>query len=391
MAIITRIRNGVKYLYESIYIGNGKHKETCLGRLDENGELIPSKKKSTSDVEKDSGAVNREDNRKEVHNKIAPMFSGKLTNTLGRARTIGSKDAFGVLKINGLNIFAPDNIQQIGVGTAKIFRYAVAEFTKHNRRNALKNEIRYRVFLDVKDFATANGVDINSINAMKNFRRKLSKHLETLRTAGVSWTEKVQGKEQRYSGLNYIGKYDLKGNTLEIEFTVTIAEYLTLLPLIQYPRSLYKVDDKDFNAFAIGEAMCIHYSQDNNVIRGTEGKLTVETLLTYTSFPSYNQLKLQRSGWEKNIKEPLENALDKLTQCGFIKKWEYCYKGGIEIPDDEMRLKNFTYREFLSLVVKFEISNFSPHETRTIEIVKKKAQEEKNTSKRQTTTRSKSL
>lgn len=49
MAIITRIRNGVKYLYERKYIGfkdgKRKYKEIVLGRLDENGNLIPSKKK----------------------------------------------------------------------------------------------------------------------------------------------------------------------------------------------------------------------------------------------------------------------------------------------------------------------------------------------------------
>ena len=49
MAIITRIRNGKKYLYEETYIGikdgKRKYKSKCLGRIDENGELIASKKK----------------------------------------------------------------------------------------------------------------------------------------------------------------------------------------------------------------------------------------------------------------------------------------------------------------------------------------------------------
>ena len=48
MAIITRKRNGVKYVYEEIYLGikdgKRKYKSRCLGHLDESGELILSKK-----------------------------------------------------------------------------------------------------------------------------------------------------------------------------------------------------------------------------------------------------------------------------------------------------------------------------------------------------------
>ena len=48
MAIITRIVNGKKYLYEETYIGikdgKQKYKSKCLGHLDEDGNLIPSKK-----------------------------------------------------------------------------------------------------------------------------------------------------------------------------------------------------------------------------------------------------------------------------------------------------------------------------------------------------------
>ena len=48
MAIIKRKRGNVIYLYEVTYVGikDGKqqYKEKCLGHLDENGDLIPSKK-----------------------------------------------------------------------------------------------------------------------------------------------------------------------------------------------------------------------------------------------------------------------------------------------------------------------------------------------------------
>ena len=307
---------------------------------------------------------------------LSLMFSGKATNVLARARTKGKFDpATRAVTIEGVNIFSPESVQKIGVGTAKIFRYAVAEFTKRNHQNATGEKINVRIFLDVEDFAKANGINIDSESAMKNFRFKLKKSLETLRYSGISWTEKVKGQPKSYSGMNYIGKYELKSNSLMIEFTISMAEYLTSLPLLNYPRSLYKLDDRDFNAFAIGEAMCIHYSQDNNVIRQTEGKLRVETLLKYTSFPNYEELKAQKRSWEERVKEPFENALDHLTKNGFLKDWKYCHNGGIEITDEEIKTGIInSYEKFISLIIKFELNDYDDSKIRAIEITEKKAE-----------------
>ena len=396
MAIIKRKRGNVIYVYEQNYKGfeNGKrkYKEKCLGHLDEDGNLIPSKKNQRKAI-KDTPAelVLKTTTTKVIirpkpvetpplHRRASfhsPMFNGKAITALGKSRTRGKIDEFsGTVKVEGVNIFTPESTFKIGVGTAKIFRYAVAEFTKHNSQNATKGNINYNIFLDVEDFAQANGVNINSVDAMKNFRCKLKKNLETLRYSGVSWEEKIKGKNKSFGGMNYIGKYDLKGNTLEIEFTVTMAEYLTSLPLIQYPRALYSLDDQDYNAFAIGEAMCIHYSQDNNVVRKTECKLKVETLLKYTSFPTWEEIKEKELGWEQKVKEPFERALDVLTQCGFLKDYSYCYEGGIEISDEEMRAGIIdSYKKFISLIVKYELNDFAPHQQRLAEITQKKAEQ----------------
>ena len=307
------------------------------------------------------------------------MFSGKAINALARTRTIGYFEPLGgQLVVDGVNIFSPESVQKIGVGTAKIFRYAVAEFTKHNEKNAKGEKIKQRLLLDVKDFAAANEVDITSIDAMKNFRRKLKNSLNTLLKSPVSWEEKIKGKEATFSGMNYIGAYDLKADTLNIEFTLKMAEYLTSLPLIEYPRSLYALDDREYNTFAIGESMCIHYSIDNNVIRRTEGKLKVETLLKVASFPSYEELKKHRWSWERKVKEPFENCLEKLYQCGFLKKWKYCYAGDIEITDKEMRAGAIeSYEKFISLIVKYELNNYENYETRAKKIAEKKAEKMK--------------
>ena len=335
----------------------------------------------------------------EIHEKFAEYlgkskpvslsYNGDAIEALALVRGRGKISPYTeVLDVNGVNIFAPESALKIGAGAVKIYRYAVSEFTKRNHCNSNDERLKLRYILDVKDFAKANGVDTESPDAMKNFRRKLKASLDKLQTASITWSEKIKGKPKAFIGMNYIGGYELRGNELEIEFTLKMAQYLTSLPLIIYPRSLYALDDREYNAYAIGEAMCIHYCQENNVIRGTEGKLRVETLLKSTSYPSYEELKAHEMSWVQKVKEPFETALDKLVQCGFLKDWVYCHDGGIELTDKEAaEIAERGYSHFVSLLVKYELNDFEPHDDRVIAIQEKKAvqlEKTKRTRKRKT-------
>ena len=306
---------------------------------------------------------------------LSLSHNGRAIEALALARGKGQIDSFAqVLDVHGVNIFAPESALKLGAGAIKIYRYAVSEFTKRNHCNANDENLKLRYLLDVKDFAEANGVDTDSPAAMKNFRHKLKASLDKLQTAKITWSEKIKGTPKTFVSMNYIGGYRMRGNELEIEFTQTMAEYLSSLPLILYPRSLYALDDREFNAYAIGEALCIHCSQDNNVTIGTENKLRVETLLKYTSFPSYEEIKTNRWSWNAYVKEPFEAAQDKLTQCGLIADWVYCHEGGIELTDKEAaEIADKGYPYFASLVVKYELNDFETHEDRVITIQEKKA------------------
>ena len=321
----------------------------------------------------------------EIHEKFAEYMgtqksislshNGKAIEALTLARGKGILNHFAEhLDVNGVNIFAPESALNLGAGAVKIYRYAVSEFTKRNHCNANDEKLQLRYLLDVKDFAEANGVDTESQDAMKNFRRKLKSSLDKLQQTSITWTEKIKGSPKTFCGLNYIGGYSLKGNELMIEFTLSMAQYLTELPLIIYPRSLYALDDRDYNAYAIGEMLCIHCSQENNVMRGTEGKLRVETLLKSTSYPDYEEIKANKWSWVEKVKELFESALDKLTQCGLVRDWVYCHEGGIELTDTEAAaITDRGYGYFVSLIVKYELNDFAPHGVRFAAIQEKKA------------------
>lgn len=333
------------------------------------------KKKSKEDYDAVITCIAKFVGLAEKSKTLSLMFSGKAASALTLARGKGKFEPIKKkLKIgDDVEIFTPKNVQKIGVGAAKAFRYILAEFTKHNAQNIPKDKIINRIFIDVKDFAEANGVKVNSDTAMKNFRRKLKDNLDILLTHKISWSEKVKGKKEHFPEMTWISAFKVGGDFIMIEVTQSMAEILTLLPLIYFPRALYGLDDRDFNTDAIGHAMTVHYCQENNVIRGTHNKMSVRKLLEYTSFPTYEELKEKKNSWERNVKEPFENCLEKLFQCGFLKDYKYCYAGDIEIADEEVRAGTIdSYEKFISLIVKFELNNFDSHEKRLAEITEKK-------------------
>ena len=54
-----------------------------------------------------------------------------------------------------------------------------------------------------------------------------------------------------------------------------------------------------------------------------------------------------------------------------------CYEGGIEISDEEMITGEpvDSYQKFISLILKYELNNFAPHQERLADITQKKAEQ----------------
>ena len=264
----------------------------------------------------------------------------------------------------------------MGVGEAKIFRYALAAFTQKNSTGTERQKINLRMFLSFNDYAKATNTDISTEDRKKNFKKKLKKNLENLMEKHISfsWTEDIRGKIRNYGGLSLISGYKINNEAITVDFSLGFAEYLVSLPtLVEYPRALYGVNDRNYNAFAIGEAMFQHYSINNNIIKGTEQILSVQKILEVTSFPTYEKVKEEKHSWEYKIKEQLEKALDHLYECGFLKDWYYSYAKGKKLTDKEAS-QITSYEKFASLYVWYEINDFPDHKERADLIIEAKAE-----------------
>ena len=309
-------------------------------------------------------------------NPLAIMFNGKATSALGQARTIGKIDQVRKkLVVGDISIFFKNfkEISKLGVGEQKILRYIIAAFTEKNSHGTQNPQLRQRLFLSLNDYAKVIGANIDTEDRLKNFKKKLKKNLDNLKEdTTFSWTETIRGKDKNYANISFISGYKITKDAIVIEFSLSAAEYLVSLDtMIQYPRSLYAIDDRDYNAFAIGEAMNLHYSQYNNVVRGTEQMLNVMKLLEVTSFPSYEIIKNKRWGWVRNIKDPFENALDHLYQCGFLKDWSYSKAKGIKLTDEEAS-QITSYEKFVSLYIWYELNDYPVHKERADAIIEAK-------------------
>ena len=317
---------------------------------------------------------------------LSIMFSGKITHTLGKLKTVGIIDPVRKsVNVSGVKIIS-QNISQMGVGEAKIFRYAIAAFTQKNSRGTSSQQLHLRVFLSLNDYARVTNTDISTEDRLKNFKKKLKKNLGNLLQKNItfSWSEDIKGKTKNYGGISLISGYNVKSEAITIDFSLGLAEYLVSLPtLVEYPRALYSVNDRNFNAFAIGEAMFQHYSINNNIIRGTEQVLSVQKILEVTSFPSYEKVKKEKHSWEFLIKEQLEKALDHLHECGFLKDWCYSQAKGRKLTDEEAS-QITSYEKFVSLYIWYELTDYPEHSKRADVIIEAKAKSIEKTKRRKT-------
>ncbi len=307
-------------------------------------------------------------------------FVGDAVTALSRARTRGIRTTESTLNIGNVAIHTTASSY---AGADKLLRYAVSAFTKTNAQNE-KNP-KLRIYADPRDFARACKVQIDppplatptdqtkiKKNYM-NFLAKISKNADTLmRNAIFTWEERVQGKLTSYNGISFIGGYRISSDAIMIEFTQSAAEYLVKLPITEVPRAYFAISEEKPNAIAIAQLLMQRNGMERNITKDTERIIKIDNILSKaTSFPSLEEAKANKWGWERVIKEPFEEALDELYQKGFLTEWHYCLPNKTELTKDQA--ENITsYENFASLYLFYELTEFPAHDIRAQAIAKKR-------------------
>lgn len=283
----------------------------------------------------------------------------------------------------------------LNVNTHKLLCVAVAEFTKNNHFSKKKGEkkLNYAVVIPFDEYARQCKYAIDeepkdtpeaqakekkrATNQRKLARRYIGRDCQTLRGLYVSRKNKNSGD---FGELNLLEYAAIENGFIKIIFGHITAQQLANLPLMQYKRTLLGINAHNRTAYAMGFKMSMHHFNMNNIERGSDKRLKVETLLTWSELPTYEYLKFTKNGrhWTDRIREPFENALESLVDEGVISEWFYTKAKGKKLTDAELNGIN-SYEYFAGLYVEFEIVGEPEGQAERMErraIKKAKAEEE---------------
>ncbi len=300
------------------------------------------------------------------------LFHGKATDALARMSSkyvdLDEKSGTGTVTANDVKLVLEDfkrYATRLGISTHKLLNVGVGFFTllNHVARSEDENIITSVSFSLLK-YAELCGVDVvEGPNVTKkqakmnldNFRKQVRADLNVLYKGGVSWTETVR-KNKDFYNLHILEGIGIQNGQIRMDFTRNMARYLVNLPLTQTPKALWKVSGKQPNAYNIGLKMTEHFSIERNQTIGTADRLKVDVVLSYTSLPTYEQVKKIHGSWRDRIKEPLEAALDILTRQGVLADWKYIKAKGEELTELEAsEIVDKDFGAYANLYIRFTL------------------------------------
>lgn len=257
-------------------------------------------------------------------------------------------------------------LQKIPTSVSKLLIRAITELAKknHTGRNAKlpEAEDKCKVEIPIAEFAKQRFSEHKKEkDLIDNARKSFKKESEILYHINI----RVIGEKNYENNMRILSQYgtDKRGN-ITMTFTPEMAQYLIRQVPTYYPVALYATDDRCPNAYSLGVAICNYANMDSNIIRRKNNRLAVKTLLSHTALPKYGEgVKLKR-----HLKDPLENALNALVECGVLNEWHY----------DAYKEKFVNYKEWSETLVYFSLKDPVDHNERIDKKLKAKAEREQN-------------
>lgn len=283
------------------------------------------------------------------------VYSGRPVGALAYLDTTHHKKS--VDKISNVNTYFVDGVElttkvviKSGVNVAKVFLFLVAEFTEISDNFSINNS---KISASVSDYARYCGKDITKhststpeeaaaeakrVKSVKDqLIKDIKKGLQNLYDISFS----VEG-EGLTAKTRIISNYVVKGDDITVTFDPDLAARLSKKEhtMTQLPTAIFSVPATDPNAFHIMYKLTVQYNMDSNRERKAEtyNFIGVKSLLAVAALPSFEEVqKKDRGHWERRIKEPFEEILDRLvTKYHFLAFWEYRHEKKQKVTDEDL-------------------------------------------------------
>jgi len=145
------------------------------------------------------------------------------------------------------------------------------------------------------------------------------------------------------------------GGMVILRFTEMFAAYISKAYIGYYHPSLLKTDERNPNAYFMGQKLLAHYSILDNHTRGTSDFISVKALTKELeakgTLPTEEEVAKGRQ-YKQRIMKPFEDALKSLD---FLESWEY--RNAKKKPLTKAQRDRFTYSTFKNCYISFRLKN----------------------------------
>lgn len=310
--------------------------------------------------------------------RYLPMLNGYPTNDLMTLNTRGLEtDGFthkATYTRGDRTITIHDITQLVGaIGTSakKVMDTATAYLTASNYYHT--DHVNPTATIDLMDYWRAQGLQVDpqpmdTEEGQRKEQARVERYIKYLKAElkadldnlmGLEWRGQGTGRNRGdYARCRFVSGFRVRGTILTVNFDIDIAKYLVQAYQMQWPTALLRHDNRDPNGYAIGRKLALHHSMDTNAAAGTDCTISVKALLEEApDIITIEELRKKgRRDWKKQIKEKLEQALNKNTAPAipFLKRWEYRSPstGTRYTPETASTL---TWDEYIKLMVDFTL------------------------------------
>lgn len=292
--------------------------------------------------------------------KFSPMLQGTGTNKLTQISTRKTDPAVDAITglatiTNGkLTVFIEKYnslAEGLRISTHKLLDACTIALTAQNDYRG-SAEPKTTVTIPLEDYMSRCGIPLTKPSKDKT-RRKVKEDLEALFSTSIEWSEPSGKSTKNFAKMRICTMIAVKNGNIVMDFSPSIAAYLTHAYVMQYPIELFKADERNPSSYYMGKKLLQHNSIDNNQRKATANIISVQSLLeSCPDIPTYAEVMAADRHLEQRIKAPFENALNAL---GSFILWEYSNSKGAPLTEEQ--LQGFNYSIFADCYIHFEVRN----------------------------------
>ena len=282
-------------------------------------------------------------------NQLAALSNAPITKTdpITLESVVESRSARLFISNYG-QLFAPRG------SVFKLFDMLCIELTRANTYRGKKGAEYTTVIISVDKYMELCGIKPTKPNKDKA-RLRIKEDMQTLYEMSIEATDPAGGKDADFSKIRLCT--DIHRRTGEFIFTFhdKLANLLVSSYIGQYPTAIFRLDDRNKNAYPLARKLAMHASNLKNIEKGTADILSVETLLAECpDIPKYERVIEEGRQVSQRIIEPLEKTLDVIVG-EVLTHWEYCNSKGAPLTEEQLAARD--WHTFSRLYVRFKMKD----------------------------------